>query len=90
MIIRCCKDCPLFQSILLAIFANKPDSGLCGYDSQRDALALEPIGLLPGPERTAAKASADRRMIVRDRNTIPEKCPLRTKDIVLTLENGGD
>jgi hypothetical protein len=37
-----------------------------------------------------AKLSADRRMIVRDNNTIPDKCPLRSRDIVLTLDNGGD
>jgi len=80
----------LFQPILLALFANKPDAGLCGYDSVRDAKALETIGLPPGPERNQAKLSADRRMIVRDNNTIPDKCPLRSRDIVLTLDNGGD
>jgi len=89
MTVRCCKDCPFFQTILLALFANKPNSGLCAYDGVRDAKALETIGLPPGPERDAAKASADRRMIVRDNQTIPDRCPLRTNDIILTLGNGG-
>jgi hypothetical protein len=90
MTIRRCKDCPFFQTILLALFSAKPESGLCSYDGVRDAKALEAIGLPPGPERRAAKISADRRMIVRDNTTIPEMCPLRTKDIVLTLGTGGD
>jgi hypothetical protein len=88
MIVRCCKECPFFQTILLALFANKPNSGLCGYDGVRDAKALETLGLPPGPERDIAKASADRRMIVRDNTTIPDQCPLHTKDIVLTLDGG--
>jgi hypothetical protein len=88
VIVRCCKECPFFQIIMLAVF--RPDSGLCGYDGVRDAKSLDTIGLPPGPERNMAKLSADRRMIVRDNNTIPDKCPLRSRDIVLTLDNGGD
>ncbi len=85
MVVKRCKECPFYQDILLAVLANKPNSGLCGYDAGRDGLALVPRGLRPGPERDEAMASSARRLIVPNNNTVPDKCPLRAKDIVLTL-----
>ncbi len=64
--------------------------GLCALLPSGDFLPSTDlkIGLPPGPERTAEEPrfmQARSRRIVDDKRTIPEDCPLRNAEMVVTL-----
>jgi hypothetical protein len=90
--VKRCADCPFFERLPLASAIEAlagSDAvlamiGSCRYDRERNELIVIRLGL-QGPERDAMMEAAKRRLPVRDRNTIPEKCPLRSGDVVVTL-----
>ena len=85
MIIQKCDDCPFFSTNLLALFRNT-HSGFCGYDSATDAQVPAHTQFGPGtPEHEVALRAWNARLPVPDRRTLPDACPLRTRDIRLTL-----
>lgn len=86
MIIRCCKECPFFRFTVLALFAGG-NSGVCGYSRDDETLVTGEtvIGMEPGPAREAAARRAVTRMPILNSQEVPSGCPLRVKDITLTL-----
>lgn len=93
MTIKCCADCPFFGglpliSALAQAFSGPEGSlakaGTCNFDRDTGTLIEIRLGLV-GPEREAMLKQAARRLPVADRTTIPEKCPLRSADVVVSL-----
>lgn len=91
--VKCCADCPFFGGVPLLSALSEALSGsdghlakagTCNFDRDTSTVIRVPLGVV-GPERDAMKKSLERRMLVTDKTTIPEKCPLRERDVVVTL-----
>jgi len=95
MTIKCCHDCPFSAGIPLIgmiaeVLSDKNDpltlakAGTCNFDKDTARIVRVRLGLV-GPEREQMLKEASKARPVKDRNTIPDDCPLRTGDIVVTL-----
>ena len=95
MTIKCCHDCPFSGSIpLIGVIAealsdkNDPlalaKAGTCSFDRDSGRMVRVRVGLV-GPERDAMLKETAKIRPVKDRNTIPDDCPLRVSDVVVTL-----
>lgn len=91
--VKCCAECPFFGGVPLLSALSEALSGAegslakagtCNFDRDTATVIRVRLGVV-GPERAEMLKQASRRMPVTDRDTIPEKCPLRTGDIVVTL-----
>ena len=92
MNINSCEECPFFENPfsgvpLLGILAMTAviEFGVCGYNAAQDNLVQIRLGMKAGPEKDAMMATARGRLVVYDARVVPEGCPLRTRDITLTL-----
>jgi hypothetical protein len=84
MIVKSCRTCPFFTTTLLTLFAQ-PNGGECSYIKADDSVSRMEAGISPGPERDAILAKVAQRLRVIDAGAIPAACPLRERDIVVTL-----
>lgn len=90
MIVKTCRDCPLFQkhplSEMLGLLVPTK-SGFCGYDKEtQQAVGLRELGLPPGVLRDKTMAILGRRLEVKNVDLVPpDGCPLRDGDLTVTL-----
>lgn len=84
MIIKCCRLCPFFMQTSLSLFVHS-SGGVCKYCKDDDSIAVIDMDEPEGAEREAMRERAARRLRVLDANVIPVACPLRDRDIVVTL-----
>jgi len=98
MTIKCCAECPFFERVpvlsalseMLAepgkdsLKGSLANAGTCNFDRDTNTVIRVRVGVV-GTERDKMLADAKKRLVVVDRNGIPEKCPLRERDIVVTL-----
>jgi hypothetical protein len=91
MIIRSCKECPFRQrpvlSGVMALFGAGTDRGFCGYDAESDSVVVVEMGAPESPSKRQMMRRAAGRKAIEDINSIPPHCPLRTRNIVVTLGN---
>jgi hypothetical protein len=83
MIIKCCRECPFYQKTLLTLLAGK--AGMCGYDAKDDSLVSFDLDMEPGPARIERLRRAHNRMVIDNDRGVPTGCPLREKDVTITL-----
>ena len=101
LVITRCSACPFFEDSpikgLFGIFTQAllADShhGICSLLPSGEYLpsADIKIGLPPGPAREAEEpryVKARSRLVVPDRRTIPEECPLKQADVTVTRTGG--
>lgn len=90
MLIRRCKECPFFQETMgsfLSVVSGRADTpqGVCGYHVESDSLVTFQGGMPPGREYDAMIHRAWERRKILDAQSVPPNCPLRQKDILITL-----
>jgi len=88
VIVTSCKVCPFrqdpFLGGVLALFRDVTEA-FCGYDRTSDELVVVEFGMKPGTARDQMVKRAQARMPIPDVNTIPDSCPLRGRDVRITL-----
>lgn len=101
LIVTRCSSCPFFEDNPLKVGLGVLGTALLA-DSHHGICNILPsgeylpscdlkIGLPPGPERSAEEprlAKARSRRVVPDKRTVPEDCPLRQTDVVVTIAGG--
>lgn len=82
MIVRCCKECPFFKVSMIAILARGPNAGICFYDPVGDRLRPEfDITSSTDPIGTISKW-----LLINQKDLVPpSECPLRIKEVVVSL-----
>lgn len=89
MIVTCCHECPFFHEtgahLLFALVGRVPSYGTCNYDAANDSVVRVELGMPAGPEHDAMLLRARSRLVVLDRRAIPDGCPLRTRNVTITL-----
>ena len=90
MIVTCCKECPFFRdsaaTVLSALSGVDAPWGFCHYDRKDDSLVvLDWSPMKTEAQRAAMMERAKDRMAVVDGRVIPEGCPLRTRDVRISL-----
>lgn len=97
LVITRCSACPFFEDSPLkglfgiftqALLADSPH-GICSLLPSGEHLPSTDIkiGLPPGPEREVEEpryAKARSRLVVPDKRTTPEECPLKQADVTIT------
>lgn len=93
MTIRCCADCPFFGGVPLISALSEALSGsegslakagTCNLDRDTGTMIRVRLGLV-GPEREEMVKAVRKRTLVTDRDTTPDDCPLRSRDVIVTL-----
>jgi hypothetical protein len=101
LVVSRCSACPFFEDSPLKLFGGVLTQAILA-DSQHGICNILPsdeylpsadlkIGLPPGPERDAEEprlAKARKRRVVPDKRTIPDDCPLRQRDVTITIAGG--
>lgn len=91
--VKSCSECPFFEqnalvglALLMPSLKEKlgPFPGTCDCPTEGGVLHF-PIGSLPTTKITEERRRKDLRLRIRDANTLPAECPLRTRDVVVTL-----
>jgi hypothetical protein len=83
MVVKRCKECPFFQETLFSLISRK--AGLCAYSPSDDTMVVVDTSMPEGPARDEMRRKGQARLPIRDREVVPEACPLRTLDVVVTL-----
>lgn len=88
--VKSCSECPFFAQTggaLLAALIAKPGKerlyGVCDAPSE-SGLRHHPVSAI-GPGAALNRDRLERRLKIRDGTTLPEACPLRTQDVLVTL-----
>ena len=85
MIVKACKDCPFFHATALAMLARS-EGGVCSYDRKHDRNVTLDLTLTPGsPGHYENRRAAWERMKIANPTVVPQECPLRTNDVIVTL-----
>jgi hypothetical protein len=87
VIVDCCNRCPFFQHTVLALIASKSGAGgVCSYDANHDRVVTVDTSLTPGtPEHVENRRAVWSRMKIEDPTQIPDACPLRRRNVTITL-----
>lgn len=89
MIIKRCKDCPFLEVTVLSIIATlgaKAPGGVCSYDAKTDRRVTLDTTLKPQTdEYQRNRTDVWARLKIKDAGTVPPECPLRVRDITITL-----
>lgn len=86
MIIECCKKCPFFHNTMLAMLATKGVGGVCAYDAENDRNVVIDADLKHGTaEHEQNRRESWARMKVPNPEIVPDQCPLRKRDVIITL-----
>ena len=90
--VRSCAECPFFlmtaRSLFVAFAVKREDGkgalyGECGCPSGSGLRHYIPGSV--GPEFDAIRDANEKRMKVTDGHRVPAGCPLRSKDVLVTL-----
>lgn len=90
MIVKSCSECPFYRltpilGVIVKFLGAAPKSGWCCYERETKTILEPELGLPPGPERDAMMARLGARMIIEDNTVVPNGCPLRDGDLIVTL-----
>lgn len=101
LVITRCAACPFFEDsplkkiggIFTELLLADSQHGLCNLLPSGEFVPHHDLklGLPPGPDRDVEElrfAKARSRRVVDDKQTIPEDCPLRQRDWMLTIAGG--
>jgi hypothetical protein len=85
MIVKRCSECPFYTMTGGSLFVGER-AGVCTYEAASDVMlkaAFRDAGTLTSDDHKRLNA----RLRVADHNVVPDACPLRTRDVVVTLEH---
>lgn len=92
--VRSCSECPFFEQTLglglVQIFLPSVRErmgefpGVCDFPPPGGVRHF-PIGTASTPDIDAERTRREQRVRIRNANELPEQCPLRTQDAVVTL-----
>ena len=88
--VKSCAECPFFATTLgsfmasmMAKIGDEPLWGECDAPAQSGLMHF-PAGA-HGPAVEAVRTRQKQRMRIKDGRSLPEKCPLRETDVLVTL-----
>jgi len=91
IIVNSCSECPFFVQTalsILAAFRAKPGEekmyGQCDCPTS-SGLRHHAMGAPNTPEVAANRERQEKRLKIFDGETLPEKCPLKVGDVLVTL-----